>query len=375
VCFCTAFSIKTSKTFPLAAWVILLMALFGKFGDSFVKGIQKATTGFVSAADANADEILQERDYEKEFGILWEQSENCITCRGCDVQFTVVERKHHCRTCAGVFCNSCCPFDLSNRRVCLGCTRGEITGETLRSLIRSKIEAEEARTKTSKKPVKKALSARKQDLCDEEDDQTLKEITQGLEKVFIRGGDFLGVGMVTGFLRSKNLRLVRGSAYNEDGSRVSGSRGSKSIPLAGYFEFRNKSNECVCIKVVEREEEANDIKYEAVRPVFICVPPSDSIHAFFDQEKYMMEMVILFNNPNEIPSGASLVFDTQARGVTPDVITPCAKVNLFKVLPLSSTHPLSLLSHTHMTLMHSNMFSVSLYVFNSKQIKERASQI
>lgn len=115
------------------------MALFGKVGEGFLSGLTKAATSLVGPMDETAEKE-EERNFEAEFGLLWEKSENCVTCRGCDVQFTVVERKHHCRTCAGVYCNSCCPFDDKNIRTCLGCKRGEIPGKLLEKLFAAKLK-------------------------------------------------------------------------------------------------------------------------------------------------------------------------------------------------------------------------------------------
>jgi len=196
-------------------------------------------------------------------------------------------------------------------------------------MLRSKIEAEEARA------TKKAQSrrGRKAEQAEEigDDDHAFKEITQGFEKAFVKSSDFLGVGQPTGFVRSEAISLSRGSLY-EGGT----GRKTKTLPLAGYFEFHNKSTEVVCVKLVERGEEAADVKFEAARPSFICIPPGEIVSGLFDKELAFLELIVLFDNPNPIPRNASLVYDTQARGVTADVISPAAKVSLFKSLTLYS---------------------------------------
>ena len=40
---------------------------------------------------------------------------NCLVC---DVQFTFVRRKHHCRLCGGIFCNECSSHDVDGQRAC-----------------------------------------------------------------------------------------------------------------------------------------------------------------------------------------------------------------------------------------------------------------
>ncbi len=38
----------------------------------------------------------------------WVDSNIIHRCQSCDISFTFLTRKHHCRACGGVFCNSCC---------------------------------------------------------------------------------------------------------------------------------------------------------------------------------------------------------------------------------------------------------------------------
>ncbi|XP_028415229.1 myotubularin-related protein 3-like [Dendronephthya gigantea] len=40
--------------------------------------------------------------------VLWVPDHLAVSCRGCDETFTITNRKHHCRNCGKVFCNSCC---------------------------------------------------------------------------------------------------------------------------------------------------------------------------------------------------------------------------------------------------------------------------
>ncbi|OEU22088.1 FYVE/PHD zinc finger protein, partial [Fragilariopsis cylindrus CCMP1102] len=37
----------------------------------------------------------------------WMPDRLCKTCYSCDAPFTVFRRRHHCRICGQVFCNTC----------------------------------------------------------------------------------------------------------------------------------------------------------------------------------------------------------------------------------------------------------------------------
>uniref|UniRef100_A0A915PVJ6 FYVE-type domain-containing protein n=1 Tax=Setaria digitata TaxID=48799 RepID=A0A915PVJ6_9BILA len=57
----------------------------------------------------------------------WEKDGNVVNCKGCNLQFSMSKRKHHCRNCGSIFCNSCTdarvklPSNAKPVRVCLHC--------------------------------------------------------------------------------------------------------------------------------------------------------------------------------------------------------------------------------------------------------------
>jgi hypothetical protein len=61
----------------------------------------------------------------------WVPDEDAISCIGCNDKFSLVKRKHHCRSCGGVFCSACCSKKVtlphlgftSHVRVCNNCYR------------------------------------------------------------------------------------------------------------------------------------------------------------------------------------------------------------------------------------------------------------
>lgn len=59
----------------------------------------------------------------------WKPDSSAPVCDSCDVTFTVYRRRHHCRCCGGVFCNSCSNtyvsipalHEMKPQRVCRAC--------------------------------------------------------------------------------------------------------------------------------------------------------------------------------------------------------------------------------------------------------------
>ncbi|XP_065571990.1 zinc finger FYVE domain-containing protein 9-like isoform X2 [Artemia franciscana] len=68
---------------------------------------------------------------ERSMGIIkpfWIPDEDALNCMHCDIKFTLLKRRHHCRACGKVFCSTCCSLKtkieyLENReeRVCQPC--------------------------------------------------------------------------------------------------------------------------------------------------------------------------------------------------------------------------------------------------------------
>lgn len=57
-------------------------------------------------ASASAEESVHEPD-RKEF---WMPDKYCKVCYGCEDVFTMYRRRHHCRMCGQIFCNTCSNF-------------------------------------------------------------------------------------------------------------------------------------------------------------------------------------------------------------------------------------------------------------------------
>ncbi|XP_053598202.1 uncharacterized protein LOC103569891 isoform X2 [Microplitis demolitor] len=86
---------------------------------------QPSTTTTAATVPANAanEESVRERDpspdvsdsSSMEFGIMlgkqppfWVPDSEAPNCMMCDMRFTVIKRRHHCRACGKVLCNKCC---------------------------------------------------------------------------------------------------------------------------------------------------------------------------------------------------------------------------------------------------------------------------
>jgi hypothetical protein len=223
-------------------------------------GVQKLTQQTLSEASKVKGKIqekiidIQTQD-DVFYGSLWEAAEDINSCRGCSGK--IKTRKHHCRSCGGVFCDECCPAVIptsferlllppelpaqSNQvvRICMGCRRGECPSRAMKDHIR-KVLDKNGGTDHNKHlervnaKVNEAMGAFFND--DEEDDYTVLY-----------------------------LRLSRGSFYGENG--MANMSGNRLPAVAGYFEFYNKSSEVVAIKVAICEV---DPRPELARPSFVA---------------------------------------------------------------------------------------------------------
>ena len=62
----------------------------------------------VAANDDNGPEKIDSRP-AKEF---WMPDKYCKVCYGCEEPFTMFRRRHHCRMCGQIFCNTCSSYSL-----------------------------------------------------------------------------------------------------------------------------------------------------------------------------------------------------------------------------------------------------------------------
>ena len=59
--------------------------------------------------------------------VVWEKDDDVSNCRACEVKFSLIKRKHHCRSCGRVFCGDCSRLEAcldaspEKKRVCDVC--------------------------------------------------------------------------------------------------------------------------------------------------------------------------------------------------------------------------------------------------------------
>lgn len=270
--------------------------------------------GKLSSAILDPSEIV---DPGHQFGPLWEIAEYVERCRLCETKFQqLVKRKHHCRSCAGVYCDDCCPLtesDDRDNRICLGCRRGENPSESIQNYIRSQLEAE-GNTKDA-------------NLLEKLQNKALAKVNETFK---VPVSDWVHAP----------IKLYRGSAYPDD-AKVNK---DKPLPSSGYFEFVNKSRVFCCIKLLATKCRT---KFEVPRPSYLAgqskdlkfeiyyyfwsplVPPNGSIYGHLDPDEDGYELFLLYDNPNPIPESQMVHFDTTGYGASPVRISKCALVSEF----------------------------------------------
>ncbi len=234
-------------------------------------------------------------EYGKDF-FLWEKDSSRLSCRKCNSQFTAFNRRHHCRLCGGLFCESCTITnviidDETIDRICNGCVHHETPGKKIRGDIESRIST--------------------------------------------RDGTELGSGK-----SEEQVSLVvcpqfdYGSVFEPNSVNSKGSDLAVSPPASGYFELINKSSSFCAIKVLVHPTDltpsVTQILYEISRPSYISVPPGELVNCdvspAMDTAQGVVDLLILYHNPNLIPADInSINYNTKK----PLKISPCASIENF----------------------------------------------
>lgn len=227
---------------------------------------------------------------------MWEKDADLNNCRGCQGPFTVSKRRHHCRLCGGIFCDTCSLTNIAVNgetfdRVCNGCLKGETPGDNVRGLV----------------------------------EKRLKNVTIPAEHRIL----------------SAPITLSYGSQFDLDSKKAT--KATTVAPSSGYFEFINKTSLVVCLKLVIGTS-GNDLDtlWEIPRPSYVAVPPNVIVNCNFPPKIPFFELYILLSNPNPFvaedgssgkgPSeSVSVVYDTTTSlPSSPIKVSPCASVSLFR---------------------------------------------
>jgi len=240
----------------------------------------------------------QRQDLADLHDCMWEVDDNVTNCRQCDTGFSFTVRKHHCRSCGGIFCESCCKtYGSSSKgtkeeRACTGCKYSESGGDIIKQL-----------TKNS---------------CTISGEMNTKAALKTIPPV--------------------QLKLKRGSLFPEDGPDADGNGTEGGTPpVSGYFEFINKCDNEVCaIKLLKPGN--HNVIYEAPRPRYIAVPPLESVCVEFDPESTYVDLLVLYDNPHLVPLSRKIVFDTGSDSANTMLpyqaadVSPCALIGNFKAV-------------------------------------------
>ena len=195
---------------------------------------------------------VKNEEYSKDF-FLWEKDSNRNSCRICSASFSSFKRRHHCRHCGGLFCETCMLSNVAVKgenvdRICKGCWQNESPGSRIRDALESKLSG------------------------------SLKSLN---EKLFTL----------------EKLNLVYGSPFDPQPGQTSS---PIVAPQSGYFEFINKSSTFCAVKLmINGKCDEFDSLWEVCRPSYTAVPPSEIVHGHFGNG-VEIELFVLYDNPNMI---------------------------------------------------------------------------
>ena len=51
--------------------------------------------------------VFLQLELEKLFGRKWTEDSDVANCNLCSKEFSLINRRHHCRNCGQIFCNDC----------------------------------------------------------------------------------------------------------------------------------------------------------------------------------------------------------------------------------------------------------------------------
>lgn len=270
------------------------------------------------------DEIV---DPENKFGALWENKGNVDACRECQTKFQqFLKRKHHCYNCAGIFCEICAQSPSKSekqekKRTCNGCKRGECPGDSIKVAIRTELEG----GGSNQEPINGTEPTPGGNISKQA--AILKKRGQDIEKKMNKMIGAVFEAPSSGSPPAVPIQLLRGNGFAA--ITDSDARSEVNLPANGYFEFVNKSGVFCCVKLLISTSHQQQ-KFEIPRPSYISVPPMGTIHGFFEPDIEILNLLVLFDNPNILNSKKTYNFDTRGIGMTIDKISDFARVDAFR---------------------------------------------
>ena len=110
---------RTSQAKGAEEWLqqLCLVMCDREFPDS-LKEVVRYHLQLSDQQSSSSDELDGD---QRDDSSTWVPDKDVLNCFLCDVKFGIIKRKHHCRTCGNIFCNSCSRYQISNSRACKSC--------------------------------------------------------------------------------------------------------------------------------------------------------------------------------------------------------------------------------------------------------------
>jgi hypothetical protein len=229
-------------------------------------------------------------ELSRELRVLWEADQEINQCRYCFDFFTFFHRKHHCRSCGGIYCINCCYGTVLKCKYCLlGLSPSNSLLETYKSISQY--------SSLSNSPSLNASST---------------------------------------VLIQRQPRLEYGSLYDNNFVRPLGEIAHRS----GYFQITNRSSgsvssvsgsvsasgpKCCAIKLLT---DGCNLYHEIFRPPYLPLPPRESLYSLIANYKFLY-LILLFDNPFPLPDDSPIIYQRLRVHMGPE-ITPCAAPRYYK---------------------------------------------
>ncbi|KRZ08812.1 Lateral signaling target protein 2 -like protein, partial [Trichinella zimbabwensis] len=91
------------STYPSDLRTVLKMVFHPEEENSFIY----EEVGRVASTGGNEEETGVDVAAEPKFGVPWVPDEECDGCSLCEMKFSFIRRRHHCRCCGKIFCGRC----------------------------------------------------------------------------------------------------------------------------------------------------------------------------------------------------------------------------------------------------------------------------
>eukprot|EP00462_Mataza_sp_D1_P022485 CAMPEP_0175145408 /NCGR_PEP_ID=MMETSP0087-20121206/14745_1 /TAXON_ID=136419 /ORGANISM="Unknown Unknown, Strain D1" /LENGTH=470 /DNA_ID=CAMNT_0016430133 /DNA_START=53 /DNA_END=1461 /DNA_ORIENTATION=+ len=86
-----------------------------------VQPVEQEPTSTPASAPSSTHSACSDTPGAQETNYVWQRDSETDACLGCRDAFTFRKRRHHCRKCGRIFCDSCAPIRFRNKRLCHGC--------------------------------------------------------------------------------------------------------------------------------------------------------------------------------------------------------------------------------------------------------------